>query len=253
LTSIGGGWGLGLRHNDELEAGYERVTWPTRYFIGWMAAIALVLSTVLAGLHPGGRGSAGARSRLVAQASSASSSLTPGISSEQGAVEELDQRLAAAADQAQAQQLELAAAWLRAANARPPAPRTAPAPSVAAPPADAGPGQRALAAADAELGKPYRYAGAGPDSFDCSGLTMWAWRAAGVSLPHSATDQYLSTPHVALSSLQPGDLLYFGSSTSNIAHVAMYVSPGRMIEAEETGTVVSINPMRSGLVGASRP
>jgi cell wall-associated NlpC family hydrolase len=218
-----------------------------------MAAIALVLSTVLAGLHPGGRAPGVGGSRLVAEASSATSSLTPGISSEQEAVGELEQRLAAAVDQAEAQQLQLAAAWLRAADARPSAPARAPAPSVAARPADAGPGQRALAAAEAELGRPYRYAGAGPDSFDCSGLTMWAWRAAGVSLPHSATDQYLSTPHVAQSSLQPGDLLYFGSSTSNIAHVAMYVSPGRMIEAEETGTVVSINPMRSGLVGASRP
>ncbi|HEX6476227.1 MAG TPA: C40 family peptidase [Acidimicrobiales bacterium] len=233
------------------------MTWPNRFLVGTLAAIALVLSTVLAGLHSGGREAGDAGSRLVAQASSATSSLSPGISSEQGAVGQVQQQLAAAADQAQAQQLQLAAAWIRAANARPPTPRPAPgpapAPTVAALPADTGPGQRALSAAEAELGKPYRYAGAGPDSFDCSGLTMWAWRAAGVSLPHSATDQYDSTPHVALSGLQPGDLLYFGSSTSDIAHVAMYVSPGRMIEAEETGTVVSINPIRSGLVGASRP
>jgi cell wall-associated NlpC family hydrolase len=109
-----------------------------------------------------------------------------------------------------------------------------------------------LSTAESQRGKPYQYAGAGPSSFDCSGLTMFAWRAAGVSLPHSATDQYRSTPHVALSDLQPGDLLYFGSGGS-IAHVAMYVSPGWMIEAEETGTVVSINPIRSGLMGASRP
>ena len=188
-----------------------------------------------------------------AQASSATSSLSPGISSEQAALDQIERGLTAATDQAEAQRLQQAAAWLRAANARPPAPRPAPRPSVAAPPADAGPGQRALAAAEAELGKPYQYAGAGPNSFDCSGLTMWAWRAAGVSLPHSATDQYLSTPQVSLSSLQPGDLLYFGSSTSNIGHVTMYVSPGRMIEAEDTGTVVSINPIRSDLVGASRP
>jgi cell wall-associated NlpC family hydrolase len=248
---------LGLRHHNELEAGYERVTWSNRTLIGTMAAIALVLAAVLAGLHSGGRGGSLATSRLVAQASSATSSLTPGIASEQAAVDAVNQRLSAATDQAEAQQLQLAAAWLRAANARPSAPRpaTEPAPArpVAAPPTNAGPGQRALAAAEAELGKPYRYAGAGPNSFDCSGLTMWAWRTGGVSLPHSATDQYQSTPHVALSSLQPGDLLYFGSSTSDIGHVTMYVSPGRMIEAEDTGTVVSINPIRSGLVGASRP
>ncbi len=222
-----------------------------------MAAIALVVSALLAGLHSGRRGAsvldASARSRLVAEASSATSSLTPGISSEQAALGQLEQRLAGATEQAEAQRLQQAAAWLRAANVRPSAARPASGPSLAAPPADSGPGQRALAAAEAELGKPYRYAGAGPNSFDCSGLTMWAWRAAGISLPHSATDQYLSTPHVALSSLQPGDLLYFGSSTSNIGHVTMYVSPGRMIEAEDSGTVVSINPIRSGLVGASRP
>jgi cell wall-associated NlpC family hydrolase len=233
------------------------VTWPNRYLIGTVAAVALVLSALLAGLHPGGRGASVDRSRLVAQASSATSpatsSLTPGISSEQAALGQVEERLAAATDQVWAQRLQQAAAWLRAANARPPAPRLPVTAPPAAPPADAGPGQRALAAAEAERGKPYRYAGAGPNSFDCSGLTMWAWRAAGVSLPHSATDQYQSTPHVTLSSLQPGDLLYFGSSTGNIGHVTMYVSPGRMIEAEDTGTVVSINPIRSDLVGASRP
>ena len=139
-------------------------------------------------------------------------------------------------------------AWLKAVHGRP-----APAgPAVAPPAPSTGAGQRALAAAEAELGKPYRYGGAGPGSFDCSGLAMFAWRAAGVSLPHSASDQYGSTPHVPLSSLQPGDLLFFGSSGS-IGHVSLYVSPGRMIEAEDSGTVVSINPIRSGLVGASRP
>jgi cell wall-associated NlpC family hydrolase len=258
LKFIGDSWGCwGSATHDELEAGYERVTWPNRYLIGTMAAIALVLSALVAGLHSGGKGTgvlnASTKSPLVAEASSATSSLSPGISSEQAALSQLEQRLGAAADQAEAQRLQQTAAWLRAASARPSSPRPASGPSVAAPSADAGPGQRALAAAEAELGKPYRYAGAGPNSFDCSGLTMWSWRAAGVSLPHSATDQYSSTPHVALSSLQPGDLLYFGSSTSNIGHVTMYVSPGRMIEAEDSGTVVSINPIRSGLVGASRP
>jgi cell wall-associated NlpC family hydrolase len=56
-----------------------------------------------------------------------------------------------------------------------------------------------------------------------------------------------------MSNLQPGDLLFFGSSGSSIGHVSIYVSPGRMIEAEDTGSVVSINPIRSDLVGASRP
>jgi cell wall-associated NlpC family hydrolase len=178
----------------------------------------------------------------------ATSSLSGGVSSEQATLDDIKQRLAAAADAAESQRLELAGAWLRAANTRP-----APAPPAVLPPAPAaGPGQRALAAAEAELGKPYSYGGAGPGSFDCSGLTMFAWRAAGVSLPHSAGDQYQSTTHVSPASLQPGDLLFFGSG-SDIGHVGMYVSPGRMIEAEDSGTVVSINPIRSGMVGASRP
>jgi peptidoglycan DL-endopeptidase CwlO len=248
--------GPGFRHSYELDAGYERVTWANRYVIGAVAATSLVLSALAAGLHPAGAGREAATLHASAQprvAALATSSLTGSLSSEQATLDEVKQRLAAAADSAETQRTALVAAWLRAANARPPAPRPVARPSVAAPPADSGPGQRALAAAEAELGKPYSYAGAGPNSFDCSGLSMWAWRAAGVSLPHSAADQYQSTPHVALSSLQPGDLLYFGSSTGNIGHVSIFVSPGRMIEAEDSGTVVSINPIRSDLVGASRP
>jgi cell wall-associated NlpC family hydrolase len=226
--------------------------------IGTVAAIALVLSALAAGFHQAGAGAGREAATLHASAqpraeAMATSSLTGGVSAEQATLDEIKQRLASAADAAEIHRLELVAAWLRAANAPPSAPRPAPRPPVAAPPADAGPGQRALAAAEAELGKPYSYAGAGPNSFDCSGLTMWSWRAAGVSLPHSAADQYRSTPHVALSSVQAGDLLYFGSSASNIGHVSIFVSPGRMIEAEDSGTVVSINPIRSDLVGATRP
>jgi cell wall-associated NlpC family hydrolase len=95
----------------------------------------------------------------------------------------------------------------------------------------------AVSAAQAELGKPYQWGGAGPDSFDCSGLTMWAWRAGGVSLAHGATAQYYETAHVPLSEAQPGDLIFYGSP-SYVYHVGMYVGGGQMIEAEHTGTVV---------------
>ncbi len=239
----------------ELDAGYERVTWANRYVISIVAATCLVLSVLAAGLHAAGAGGGRAASTLRASApprtaALATSSLLGGVSSEQAALDEVKLRLAAAADAAETQRLELVNAWLRAAHVAPP--KAAPAPAPVAPPADTGPGQRALAAAEAELGKPYSYGGAGPGSFDCSGLTMFSWRAAGVSLPHSASEQYGSTPHVPLSDLQPGDLLFFGSSGS-IGHVSIYVSPGRMIEAEDSGTVVSINPIRSDLVGASRP
>jgi cell wall-associated NlpC family hydrolase len=110
---------------------------------------------------------------------------------------------------------------------------TAPAPV----PAPSGGAAAAVAAAQAELGKPYVWGGAGPDSFDCSGLTMWAWRAGGVSLAHGATAQYYETAHVPLGAAEPGDLIFYGNP-SYVYHVGIYVGGGQMIEAEHTGTVV---------------
>lgn len=104
----------------------------------------------------------------------------------------------------------------------------------------------------AQLGKPYRYAAAGPGSFDCSGLTMRAWQAAGVSLSHNAAAQYASTRHVSRSQLQPGDLVYFGHP---IHHVGIYIGNGNMIEAPYTGANVRITNFgyRHDYAGASRP
>jgi len=96
----------------------------------------------------------------------------------------------------------------------------------------------AVAYARAQLGKPYQYAGAGPDSFDCSGLTMMAWAQGGVSMSHGSQSQYLSFPHVPISDLQPGDLVFFGSSGPSNHHVGIYVGGGTMIEAPHTGAVV---------------
>lgn len=133
------------------------------------------------------------------------------------------------------------------------APRlVAPAPAI---PANIGADGRAAAAlrfAYAQLGKPYRYGGSGPGSFDCSGLTMRAWQAAGVSLGHNAAGQYASTPHVSRSQLQPGDLVYFGHP---IHHVGIYIGGGKMIEAPYTGADVRITDFgyRRDFVGASRP
>ncbi|HEY7873658.1 MAG TPA: NlpC/P60 family protein [Actinomycetota bacterium] len=102
-----------------------------------------------------------------------------------------------------------------------------------------------------QVGDPYVWAAAGPDSFDCSGLTMYAWAAAGVSLPHSSAMQYSATTRVSTSSLEPGDLLFYYSP---VHHVAMYIGGGRMVEAPYSGLSVRVVPMRtSDLVGAGRP
>jgi cell wall-associated NlpC family hydrolase len=120
---------------------------------------------------------------------------------------------------------------------------SAPAPSSAA--------QAAVDAALSQVGKPYSYGAAGPDSYDCSGLTMWSWGQAGVSLPHNSGAQYSATPRVASSDWQPGDLLFFGSP---IHHVTMYIGGGRMVEAPYTGASVRVvSAYRSDYVGAGRP
>jgi peptidoglycan DL-endopeptidase CwlO len=147
-----------------------------------------------------------------------------------------------------------AAAAASRAKARVPLPKiTVPAKQAAAVPVSAsGRAASALKYAYAQLGKPYRWAGAGPYSFDCSGLTMRAWQAAGVSLSHNAAAQYYSTKHVSRSQLQPGDLVYFGHP---IHHVGIYIGNGEMIEAPYTGADVRITNFgyRTDYAGASRP
>jgi cell wall-associated NlpC family hydrolase len=113
----------------------------------------------------------------------------------------------------------------------------------------------AVAYAREQIGKPYQYAGAGPDSFDCSGLTMMAWAQGGVSMSHGSQSQYLSFPHVPISALEPGDLVFFGSSGPTNHHVGIYVGGGTMIEAPHTGAYVRYSTIyRSDLVSlGSRP
>ncbi len=109
----------------------------------------------------------------------------------------------------------------------------------------------ALAYAQAQLGKPYRWSAAGPSSFDCSGLTMRAWGAAGISLSHSSRAQFSSGRKVSRSDLQPGDLVFFGRP---IHHVGIYVGGGMMIHAPQTGRNVSYSSISRGdYVGAIRP
>jgi cell wall-associated NlpC family hydrolase len=96
--------------------------------------------------------------------------------------------------------------------------------------------QTAVDTAREQVGKPYEYGGAGPDSYDCSGLTQYAYRAAGVELPHSSTSQSEMGSPVDRADLQPGDLVFFYQPVS---HVGIYVGDGQMVDAgtEETGVV----------------
>lgn len=115
----------------------------------------------------------------------------------------------------------------------------------------------AIEAAQTQIGKPYMYGAAGPDSWDCSGLTQWAFAQAGVLIPRTAADQYAAIPNkVALGQIAPGDLLFWATDTSDpttIHHVAIYVGNGLMLAAPHTGTNVQVQPVYlDGYIGAVR-
>lgn len=118
--------------------------------------------------------------------------------------------------------------------------------------------QAAIAAATTQIGKPYVYGGSGPDVWDCSGLTQWAYRQAGIDLPRTAAQQYAAiATKVPLGQLQPGDLLFWATDPSDpatIHHVAIYLGGTQMLAAPHTGTVVQIQPVYlDGYFGAARP
>ncbi|MEU8225210.1 NlpC/P60 family protein [Kribbella sp. NPDC048915] len=109
----------------------------------------------------------------------------------------------------------------------------------------------AVSAAMAQMGDPYVWGAEGPSSFDCSGLMLYAWGKAGVSLPHSSKAQINEGRRVSKSELMPGDLVFFYSP---ISHVGMYIGNGRMVHAPRPGksvTITSIDTMP--YAGASRP
>jgi cell wall-associated NlpC family hydrolase len=112
--------------------------------------------------------------------------------------------------------------------------------------------RKAVDFALAQVGKPYVFGAAGPSSYDCSGLTMAAWARAGVSLPHSAADQYNYGTHVPEYALQPGDLLFFYHP---IGHVTIYIGDGLMVSAPTEGEDVQVVPLsffQSDYAGATR-
>jgi cell wall-associated NlpC family hydrolase len=102
-----------------------------------------------------------------------------------------------------------------------------------------------VAFARAQIGEPYRWGAAGPDAWDCSGLTMGAWSAGGKSLPHYSVAQYEQSTPISAAQLQAGDLVFWGSSSSpsSIYHVALYVGDGRIIHAPRTGRPVTEESM----------
>ncbi|SNR34294.1 C40 family peptidase [Blastococcus mobilis] len=117
--------------------------------------------------------------------------------------------------------------------------------------APSGAAQVAVDTALAQVGDPYVWGAGGPNSFDCSGLTQYAYSAAGVSLPHSSKSQSQMGTPVSVGDLQPGDLLFYYSPTS---HVAMYVGNGKMVHASTSSKpvmVVDFNSM-SGFTHARR-
>ncbi|HET6165881.1 MAG TPA: C40 family peptidase [Marmoricola sp.] len=92
-----------------------------------------------------------------------------------------------------------------------------------------------------QLGEPYVWGAAGPDSWDCSGLTMMAWRQGGISLPHYSAAQYQQTKHITAAQLKAGDLVFWGTSPNTIHHVALYIGNGQIIQAPHTGDVVKVS------------
>ena len=121
-----------------------------------------------------------------------------------------------------------------------------------APQATSAAAAKAVSFALKQIGKPYVFGAAGPGSYDCSGLTMASWASAGVSLPHSAADQYNYGTHVSANNLQPGDLLFYYTP---IEHVTIYAGDGMMVSAPTEGedvTLVPVSAYTSDFVGATR-
>jgi cell wall-associated NlpC family hydrolase len=121
-----------------------------------------------------------------------------------------------------------------------PSPRPAPSPTPTPTPHPTGSAQQiAVSVALAQVGKPYQWGAAGPGSFDCSGLVMYAYEAAGISLPHYTGAQWAATTQIPLADAQPGDLIFF----NGLQHVGMYLGNGMMVDAPHTGAFVRVEPI----------
>ncbi len=118
-------------------------------------------------------------------------------------------------------------------------------------PASSGAAQKAVDTALAQRGDMYLYGATGPDRFDCSGLTSYAYKAAGISIPRTSKAQSTFGTAVSKANLKPGDLVFFYSPVS---HVGMYIGNGQMVHASSAGKPVAVVNLDSmpGYVGARR-
>ena len=119
------------------------------------------------------------------------------------------------------------------------------------------PGRAVLQAAESRLGAPYRYGGAGPDAFDCSGLVTYAYRQLGVFVPRTAAQQFAAAAPVPRGDLRPGDLVFFRLDGREVSHVGIYAGDDRFVHAPQSGGQVRMASLdddyfRQRFAGAGR-
>ncbi|PJK20886.1 NlpC/P60 family protein, partial [Mycolicibacterium goodii] len=99
-----------------------------------------------------------------------------------------------------------------------------------------------IQAALSRIGSPYSWGGSGPNAFDCSGLVMWSFQQAGISLPHSSQALARGGQPVSMDNIQPGDLVTYYSDAS---HVGIYIGDGMMVHASTYGSPVRVAPVNN--------
>jgi cell wall-associated NlpC family hydrolase len=114
-----------------------------------------------------------------------------------------------------------------------------------------------LRIAESRIGAPYRYGGAGPDAFDCSGLVAYAYRQVGIAVPRTAAQQFAAATPVERRDLRPGDLVFFRLSGREVSHVGIYAGDDRFVHAPQRGGYVRVASLeddvfRRGYAGAGR-
>jgi cell wall-associated NlpC family hydrolase len=124
-------------------------------------------------------------------------------------------------------------------------------------PATADAGYALLQAAQSRIGAPYRYGGAGPEAFDCSGLVTYAHRRIGVAVPRTAAQQFAAATPVKRNELRPGDLVFFRLESRSVSHVGIYAGENRFVHAPQSGGNVRMASLdedhfRRSFAGAGR-